>query len=204
VTEEFLAPPGRPPPTLEYAPRKWPAWKLSKLEIGIAGAVTISVLVGVLLPSLTRSRCNWQVKCAANLRTIAQAVQMYANENRGAFPPDVATLVVTQDLIADNFVCYRTNDTSAEGPTPQAIANQLTAAAGHLSYVYCGAGMNDKVPASTVIAYEPLSNHGDGLWVVYADTKVEWLDAKRSRKLLAELAAGHNPPSVRSATEADQ
>jgi hypothetical protein len=119
---------------------------------------------------------------------------MYANENRGVFPPDLGTLLVTQDLISDYFVCYRTDDTRAEGPTTQAVASQLIARSGHLSYVYCGAGMNANVPSSSVIAYEPLSNHGDGLWVAYADTKVEWLDAKRARKVLAELAAGHNPP----------
>jgi hypothetical protein len=198
VTEEFPAPPGRPAPTLEYAPRKRAAWKLTRLEIGVAVAVTLALLL-TLLPSLGRRRRHDdpRLRCASNLRQVAQAVQLYANENRGRFPPDVATLLLTQDLSADNFVCRFTNDTAAYGPTPEATAAQLTAAAGHLSYVYCGAGMTGNVPPSTVIAYEPPSNHGDGLWVAYADTKVEWLDSRRGRKLLADLAAGHNPPGRR-------
>ena len=184
-----------PLPPLGYAaPRRgrrgWGMW----LALAVVAVGSAAMMVGILLPSLGTTRHDPRMRCASNLRSIAQAVQLYANENRGRFPPDAATLLLTQDLAANEFVCYRTNDTAAYGPTPEAAAAQLTAAAGHLSYVYCGAGMNDKVPASAVIAYEPLSNHGDGLWVAYADTKVEWLDAKRARKLLAELAAGRNPP----------
>jgi hypothetical protein len=191
MTEELSAPPGRPAPTLEYAPRKRKraTWKLTRVEVGVAVAMAC-LLSLTLLPSLDRSRHDPHLKCAANLRVIAQAVEMYAVENRGVFPPDVPTLVATQNLVGDHFVCYRTGDGPAVGASGQALSNQLTAAAGHLSYVYCGAGMNDKAPASTVIAYEPLANHGDGMWVAYADTKVEWLDAKRGRKLIAELAAG--------------
>jgi len=48
----------------------------------------IGLLVALLLPALNRAIENARViKCAANLRTLAQAAIMYANENRGAFPP---------------------------------------------------------------------------------------------------------------------
>jgi hypothetical protein len=30
--------------------------------------------------------------------------------------------------------------------------------------------------------------------VLYADTHVDWVDAPKARKLMAELNAGHNPP----------
>src|SRR5688572_9927102 len=47
----------------------------------------IAVLIGILLPALSRARESGNaVKCMANLRTIGQAVVMYAGENKGTLP----------------------------------------------------------------------------------------------------------------------
>lgn len=44
----------------------------------------IALLISILLPSLSRAREQAKsIKCASNLRTIAQAMQMYASENQG-------------------------------------------------------------------------------------------------------------------------
>lgn len=47
----------------------------------------IALLISILLPSLNRAReqAN-RIKCASNLRQIGQAIQIYANENKGQFP----------------------------------------------------------------------------------------------------------------------
>lgn len=47
----------------------------------------IALLISILLPALNKAReqAN-QVKCMSNLRTLALAVRMYSNENRGHFP----------------------------------------------------------------------------------------------------------------------
>jgi prepilin-type N-terminal cleavage/methylation domain-containing protein/prepilin-type processing-associated H-X9-DG protein len=47
----------------------------------------IALLISILLPSLNRARetAN-RVKCASNLRQLGQAIMLYSNENRGAFP----------------------------------------------------------------------------------------------------------------------
>jgi prepilin-type N-terminal cleavage/methylation domain-containing protein/prepilin-type processing-associated H-X9-DG protein len=51
----------------------------------------IALLISILLPSLNRARetAN-RVKCASNLRQIGQAILLYSNENRGAYPRSVA------------------------------------------------------------------------------------------------------------------
>jgi len=51
----------------------------------------IALLISILLPSLNRARetAN-RVKCASNLRQIGQALLLYANENRGAYPRSIA------------------------------------------------------------------------------------------------------------------
>lgn len=47
----------------------------------------IAILVGILLPALGRAKSSAnQVKCMSNLRSIGQAIPMYASLNKGAMP----------------------------------------------------------------------------------------------------------------------
>ena len=47
----------------------------------------IALLVALLMPALAAARRSaQQIKCAANLRTLGQALLMHANEHRGYFP----------------------------------------------------------------------------------------------------------------------
>jgi len=56
----------------------------------------IALLISILLPSLNRARetAN-RVKCASNLRQIGQAILLYSNENRGAYPRTNTTIAAT-------------------------------------------------------------------------------------------------------------
>jgi len=48
----------------------------------------IAVLIGILLPALSRARrAANQVKCSSNMRQIAMAIIQYANNNKGILPP---------------------------------------------------------------------------------------------------------------------
>jgi len=48
----------------------------------------ISVLIGILLPTLSRARESANaVKCLSNLKQIGAAIHMYANDNKGAVVP---------------------------------------------------------------------------------------------------------------------
>jgi len=57
----------------------------------------IALLISILLPSLNRARetAN-RVKCASNLRQVGQAILLYSNENKGAYPRTVADNTVVQ------------------------------------------------------------------------------------------------------------
>jgi prepilin-type processing-associated H-X9-DG protein len=184
------------PQPLDYAPGTGRSSRRRAVLVAVVCALSALVATAIVLPSFNRSphdRHDPRLRCRSNLRTIGQGVQMYAYENGGRFPDDFAALVLTQDLTSEGFVCLATNDTRAEGPTTQAVATNLTAG-GHLSYVYTGKAMSLSSPATAVVAYEPPSNHGDGMNVLYADGMVRWLSSKEAMELLDELAAGHNPP----------
>jgi prepilin-type N-terminal cleavage/methylation domain-containing protein/prepilin-type processing-associated H-X9-DG protein len=57
------------------------------LEI-LAVIFVIAIVTSVLLPTMNRTRCcaSNRVKCGSNLRQIGQAILLYANENKGAYP----------------------------------------------------------------------------------------------------------------------
>src|SRR5262245_29111040 len=47
----------------------------------------IAVLVGILLPALNKARsAATKLTCASQLRTLGQAISIYANSNRGKMP----------------------------------------------------------------------------------------------------------------------
>ena len=48
----------------------------------------IAVLIGILLPTLSRARENARrIACMSNLRQVATAIVMYCGETRAGFPP---------------------------------------------------------------------------------------------------------------------
>lgn len=163
----------------------------------IAGVqLGLILLVSCLLPSMGRARepAN-RVKCGNNLTQIGRAMILYANENTGAFPPSFAELIETQDITSEVFVCPSSNAEKATGATTQQVANFKANPSLHCSYIYAAAGMTNRVSATHVLAYEPLTNHDNrGINVLYGDGHTEWLDAAEAKWFIAELAAGRNPP----------
>jgi len=61
--------------------------------IVVIGIVTI--LIGLLLPSmLTARRTAQTTQCGSNLRQLAQALTMYAGDNKGFYPPNVGSMYI--------------------------------------------------------------------------------------------------------------
>jgi prepilin-type processing-associated H-X9-DG protein len=122
------------------------------------------------------------------MKQIGLALMTYANSNRGAYPPDLATLLSNSPALATEVMtCPSSPDTPAAGA---ATLN----AGGHLSYVYMP-GLNVSSPADAVLLYEPLTNHSsDGTNVLFADGHVEFLLTSQAQPLITAVQAGRNPP----------
>jgi prepilin-type processing-associated H-X9-DG protein len=166
---------------------------IAGLVLGIVGTLFSLLSVSILLPSSNRAReqAN-RVKCASNLRQIGLAVQLYANANKGNFPPDLPTLFKAGGLPSGAFVCPSTNHTPAAGTPAFQLGKDL-------SYVYIGQGMNFRTQSDVIVAYEPPPNHTPGQTgqstggnMLFADGHIEFVTDLAS--VIAELNKGHNPP----------
>jgi predicted Zn finger-like uncharacterized protein/prepilin-type processing-associated H-X9-DG protein len=164
------------------------------------GAVSLllngACITYIFVPSFSRAREGaHRVQCASNMRQIGQALLLYANENNGAFPDDLAPLLITQDITSEVFVCPSSTDTpSSPGSTPQQQAANLHAG-GHLSYIYVGKGLTNSTRADTVLLLEPLSNHNNGgINILWCDGHVSFHMKAEAQKIIADVQAGKNPP----------
>ena len=169
---------------------------IALLAVGGVVAV-IGLLLLVLIPPISRAReqAN-RVKCASNMRSIGQAMMIYASANGGQFP-DVPEKMLPY-IPSSAFVCPSCDHTPAPGSTPQLQAQNLSKP-GHFSYVYVGAGYRSNQaninPATTVVLYEPLTNHKDGINILHADGSVMFLARPAAQALITTLARQKTVPA---------
>jgi len=185
---------------LIYTPQLAPKKKLSrtfKFTLGLMIAlvlVTVGVGLAVMVPNMNRMRVAAKRNtCMANLKKIGSAVDLYAYGNYGMFPEGFGRLMTAQQLPADTLICPDGNE------TPAANADDL-ARGRHSSYFYAGKGLNKRsgagAGAAAVVAYEPLSHHGDGIHVLFSDGHVSFVPLPQAKQVIADLQAGKNPPGV--------
>jgi hypothetical protein len=129
-----------------------------------------SAIAGILLGSLcmltilpVEVNIAWQfhhtaqrVRSASNLRQIGQALLIYSNANRGSYPPDLGTLVRTQDISVNDFLC----PSMPGGSSPPSNLDQMTTdqkadwVNQHADVVYLGAGLKQGAPPEIIVLYE--------------------------------------------------
>jgi len=158
-----------------------------------AGFVCIVLMMEVLLPLLNHPHDHSpRIKCASNMRQIGLGAIMYAASNGGRFPDDLDTLMDSQDLSPVVLMCPdSTGDVPAEPTTREVVSTMRKS--NLISYTYAGKGLTTQASAHTVLLYERLGSHGDGMNVLFADGHVEYLDANEAQTVLKQAASGSSP-----------
>jgi prepilin-type processing-associated H-X9-DG protein len=120
-------------------------------------------------------------------------LHVYANSQpNGELPDSFQTMLKQTDLTPDALICPSSSETDGKGLlTP-----------GHVSYVYLGKGLTSAASSTTVLAYEPLSHHGDGMNVLYGDCHIEWLTRAEALVMLKLLRASATIPATAQASAA--
>ena len=181
---------------LDYKTRQKRRLRPALLLLMIGGGLALLLLI--LVPTLQTSRHGpgySRLRCASNLRQIGTAFALYATENGGALAPDFATLLQTQDLASDLFVCSSTDDDRSTATQPSMLRADLVHGSGHCSYVFVGgAGKLSEMTGDDVLAYEPLANHqNDRTNVVFADGQVAFVTEKLAKIIVDQHTEGVRP-----------
>jgi prepilin-type processing-associated H-X9-DG protein len=158
--------------------------------IGIAVVSPILLLtVSIVLPLWNRSRHERAFDINMhNMHQIGLGILVYCNDHQGQFPDSLATLVANGLLSPTVLVDPNSNDTPAEGKTPDEI-RQALAKGGHQTYIYLGRGMTDKsATADTLVAYEPLEVYENGSNALFGDGHTEWITPAYLKRLLSKPA----------------
>lgn len=173
------------------------ASKTRRRRFAVIGVIFICIgliLGGFLVSAMSRAReAANRSKCRNQIRAIGSAIFLYANEYRGAWPPDLKTLFLSQDIApwflfspsVDHPYFTRADfEANSPGLAPGAPG----------AYIYVGNRVKPTNDDAVVLMYEPMSNHGDGFHILFADGHAEFLTGSTAQKVLAELQAGQNPP----------
>ena len=118
-----------------------------------------ATMVSILLPSLNRARGSAdRIRSGANLRQIGMGLLLYSNENGNQYPPDLATVMRTQDL------------------APAVMDSPLgDAPGGDYVYLYYPE-LTPTAGAEIILAYDAAAwQQGEGTNVLFGDGHVEWV-----------------------------
>jgi hypothetical protein len=126
------------------------------------------------IPTLSDSAdADDRARSLGNLRQIGQSITLYANDNKGKFPPDLATLIKSQDL------------------SPDLLKSPYGPAKGGVDIVLAPVADLDltklQSAATTLVAYDQAAlEQGDGAVALYADGHCEWVTPEALKKSLEE------------------
>jgi len=165
--------------------------------LGIISIVAWVLLTAAAVPTTIKARRQAQrVQCMSQMRSIGQAVMIYANTNRGFLPPTLDELAKAKTIPAGLFTCP-----ACDGdPTKPAASS---GAYGTYSYVYLGAGRkltSIRRPSQEPLLFEPMTNHTDpGINVLFFDGHVEFLGGNAGAAMAAKLSATAVQPATTQA-----
>ena len=170
--ENLYALAGQNPQAREFMPELDQVLKLltprkygKRLLLQVDSAAADSIIKNFVAPSLLQAHAiATRIACATNLSGIGKAILIYANDYNDQLPPDLETLISKAEMPARGLVC------------PASESRE--------SYIYRGASITTSDTPWMITVYEKLSNHGDGRYVLFLDSHVEWVSEERFQELI--------------------
>ena len=153
--------------------------------------VGATLLAGYLVTARFKSNTE-RTNNAEQLHMLGLSILIYVDTHGGAYPDSLVTLSHDTKSLPGNLWAVGTGDTPATGLTTQAVDAELVRP-GHVSFRYVGRGFGRGVPDNAVVAFEPLSNHGDGSSVLFADGHAEFVDKATAARIESEANSGESP-----------
>ena len=146
------------------------------IELLIVIAI-ISILSGMLLPALQRARSQARrTRCMSNLKDFGRAYQLFADDNRGAYPATTDELYSSSgdlypDYITDCRIFWCPEDPDSDEPSSITTSNY------NMSYDFTsGLGKTIRNNVSDSLIRDNSANHsGDGINILYLDGHVKWV-----------------------------
>ena len=152
------------------------------IEQSIGAVAGAAVGIGVMMPALAKSRQQARrITSASNLKGIGNALLVYANDYNGKFPPNLQTLVETEDLDSRALESKR-KPKGFNGP----------------SYIYV-TGQDVSMYPGNIVVYENPAYCTDGLNVLFLDCHVQWMKPDEFIKDLKETyqRLGREMPEIK-------
>jgi prepilin-type processing-associated H-X9-DG protein len=132
-----------------------------------------------------------RIQCANHLRQFGLAAIDYANHHGGRLPDNLQILYAHSGFPPSSLYCPDAKSILDDNAAPYTVAAAI--AANQTSYTYLGRGLKADGPADTVLMVELLSDHEEGINVLYLDAHVEWFNADEARQLISQIATGPWP-----------
>ena len=170
------------PVPLDYAtPRRKPFWRrVTLVEALLLPLGLLALAISIALPKLVYLDRSPRAACASHLRSLGQSLYMYAQDHGGHLPDGLERSLI--DTYGADASLFRCPASAPDGP----------------AYAYVGMGRTTADPPGTVLMFEFPTVHPGGKIpsanVLYLDGHVENVAADHAYHLIAELAAGRNPP----------
>jgi prepilin-type processing-associated H-X9-DG protein len=144
----------------------------------VLGIISLLFMPAILLPALNRARetAN-RVKCGNQMQMIGVAINSYQSQHRGQNPPNLNALVSSGLISNQALVCPSDNNTS-----------------GQPSYILAPPTRLGAFNGTSVLLYEPVSDHADGANFLYGDGHVNYVTRPQADTMISHLQSGMNPP----------
>lgn len=147
-----------------------PLPSLVRATASVLGAGLVAVLaLGAALAWLSPSHST--PPCLRHLSRIRTAILLYANDHGMARPDSLATLLRTQGLTPDDFLCHNDDATAAR------TAADFNDGPAHCSYVYVGDGTSlGRDDSEVLAAFDRPENHApDGFNALFGDGTIAFI-----------------------------